>query len=460
MSTILLVSTVVSLVTVTIGFLHNVGNAYRSSALSLHRTELLQIEVSTLRGVVDECYETITGGPVQAPPHVQELMIACFEQGKEVEEFIVRAAEPRPDPSSVILSRLKVMLFILSSQGKQLDSSVAVFRDKVGMLRDACSDVRLRSQLVELSAGMARMMSLQEELKYRQYGFRDQKPFFNKAEQERYRYKQEQRTKQAQSSSLSALHGPSAAEGNNASRAEYGSQGDPQSHDHLQLEVALRDTLRTSLTSWAVDGYVLNGTVRVEDSDPETTATVLVEDPTKEGGERFKHVSAAVVPYYPARIKMDTGSTNDFVTLNYLERAGFNVDRLSPIPDEEQVEIEGLNHVMYKPRFKVNLKWYRQGESQMNDIPFFVVDQGPFDLLLSSHRFAVEAERRLFSLPLVRPWKRKTREQIGKEIKKEKKKLEEAKEQEQREFEAARANRVYPPGRVSTINTVAPNSMP
>lgn len=195
--------------------------------------------------------------------------------------------------------------------------------------------------------------------------------------------------------------------------AEHGDQGASQGGDHLQLEVALRHTLRTSLNSLAVDDFILNGVVRVEDSNPETAATVLVEDPTKEGGERFRPVPAAVVPYYPARIKMDTGSTDDFVTLDYLTRAGFNIDNLKPIPEDEQDEIEGLNHVMYQPRFKVNLKYYRQGESQTNDIMFFVVDQGPFDLLLSSRRFAEEAERRLYSLPMVRrwrnPWKRKTR---------------------------------------------------
>lgn len=100
----------------------------------------LQQEVSALRGVVDECYETVTGGPVQAPPHVKELLIACFEQGREVETVIERAAESRRNLSSTVLSRLKMLFFILSSQGKELDSSVAVFRDKVGILRDACSE--------------------------------------------------------------------------------------------------------------------------------------------------------------------------------------------------------------------------------------------------------------------------------------------------------------------------------
>ena len=116
------------------------SEAYRSSLLFPHRIELLQQEVSALRGVVDDCYETVSGGPVQAPAHVKELLIACFEQGRDVDEVVQMAAETRRNLSNTILSRLKMVLFLLSSQGKQLDSSVAVFRDKVGTLRDTCSE--------------------------------------------------------------------------------------------------------------------------------------------------------------------------------------------------------------------------------------------------------------------------------------------------------------------------------
>ncbi len=80
---------------------------------------------------------------------------------------------------------------------------------------------------------------------------------------------------------------------------------------------------------------------------------------------------------------------------------------LEAIPEGEQVEVEGLNKAIYKPRYWANVQWYRQGEMQVTTMPFLVVDHGPFELLLSSRRFAPEAERRMFALPLVRP--RKTR---------------------------------------------------
>ena len=126
---------------------------------------------------------------------------------------------------------------------------------------------------------------------------------------------------------------------------------------------------------------------------------VLVEDSAKSGGQRFD--------YRPARVKIDTGSAADFVRLEYLTSAGINTSHLTPIPEANQVAVEGLNRTIYKPKYQINLAWYRQAEAQMNTTQFLVVDDGPFDLLLSSRRFAEEAERRLFSLPLVRP--RKTR---------------------------------------------------
>lgn len=176
--------------------------------------------------------------------------------------------------------------------------------------------------------------------------------------------------------------------------------GDEPSGQHQLIVKAVHDIFRRDLASWEADDYVLNGIVKVGDTDTDSSqAVMLVEDPTKLGGQRFD--------YRPARVKVDTGSAADLVSLEYLTKVGFNIANLKPIPESDQVEVEGLNKAIYKPKYQVNLQWYRQGEAQMNLTPFLVVDHGPFDLLLSSQRFAEEAGRRLFSLPLVRP--RKTR---------------------------------------------------
>jgi len=170
----------------------------------------------------------------------------------------------------------------------------------------------------------------------------------------------------------------------------------PLDHQNQIIKV-VQDIFKRDLASWEADDYVINGTVQVD--KPENKAMVLVEDSAKSGGQRFD--------YRPARVKVDTGSAADFITLKYLTRVGIKISNLTPIPEANQVAVEGLNGTIYKPEYQINLAWYRQAEAQMNTTQFLVVDNGPFDLLLSSRRFAEEAERRLFSLPLVRP--RKTR---------------------------------------------------
>ena len=166
--------------------------------------------------------------------------------------------------------------------------------------------------------------------------------------------------------------------------------------EQTQIVNVVRDLIRRDLGSLAADDYVINGTVQFDNLNHER-GMILVEDTARAGGDRFV--------YRPARIKLDTGSRADFVTREYLARIGFNIDSLAAIPEAQQQGVEGLDKVIYRPTHQANLQWYRQGEAQMNITPFLVIDHGPFDLLLSSRRFAEEAERRLFSLPLVRPRK-------------------------------------------------------
>lgn len=128
-------------------------------------------------------------------------------------------------------------------------------------------------------------------------------------------------------------------------------------------------------------------------------ATVLVENSTKPGSQRFNQVPANV-QYYPGRVKLDTGSEADLVSLQYLQDAGLNEDDLTPIPIANQCQVEGIGGTLFTPQFEVELRWFRHGEPRTNKDRFLVVDQAPFDLLLSSRRFAQEA--RLISLPLMR----------------------------------------------------------
>jgi hypothetical protein len=137
----LLVSTAYSLATSVVG---PVSDLVRASVIFPRKIELLRHEVGAMRGVVDECYRTIDEGPIEAPPHVRDLLVATFEQGMEVEELAVKASDAVSGAQStsktrIVFSRAKSMYFIIRSE-RALTSAVAIFRDKVGLLRDACSE--------------------------------------------------------------------------------------------------------------------------------------------------------------------------------------------------------------------------------------------------------------------------------------------------------------------------------
>ena len=160
-----------------------------------------------------------------------------------------------------------------------------------------------------------------------------------------------------------------------------------------------RKAFREQFTSLEASNYIVN-------------ATVLVEDALKSGGQRFKHVPTEIINYYPGRVKLDTGLEADFVSLSYLRQAGFTTDNLMFIPLAQRAEVECINGAKYTPEYEADLKWFRHGEAQTNLGRFLVVDQAPFDILLSSKQFTGEAARRLVSLPLVRPRKPRGRRNL------------------------------------------------
>lgn len=141
-------------------------------------------------------------------------------------------------------------------------------------------------------------------------------------------------------------------------------------------------------------------------------ATVLVENILKTGGQRFKHIPTEITEYYPGSVKLDTRSEADFVSQNYLLQVSFTMDALKPISAAHQAHLEGINGAKYKPKFEEDVKWFRQGETLTNTGRFLVVEQDPFDILLSSKKFAVEEARPLISLPLVHPRKMRGRSRL------------------------------------------------
>jgi hypothetical protein len=123
-------------------------------------------------------------------------------------------------------------------------------------------------------------------------------------------------------------------------------------------------------------------------------ATVVVEQPSGEKGQRFKYVSAKA-EHTPALVKLDTGSDVDVVSQEFLVEAGFAANAFMPIPEEAKNSFIGIGGTPYQPESTIELFWFREGEQRIRKTRFFVVSGAHVDLLLGSRQFAQEAAKRV-----------------------------------------------------------------
>ncbi|KAM7201772.1 hypothetical protein V8F20_004733 [Naviculisporaceae sp. PSN 640] len=157
LSIILLISTTFSLITSLIGPL---SNLWKVVSTIPRRIGLLHNEVRTMGDIVGECLSTIEQNPTRAPAHIEDLGVATYEQWKDIDQLAKKTLEATaPDTESVLwrsLLRVQRVRWIVKREG-ELTSQVADLRGRVGLLRDACSELRIRSQIVEMSAVISRL---------------------------------------------------------------------------------------------------------------------------------------------------------------------------------------------------------------------------------------------------------------------------------------------------------------
>ena len=111
-------------------------------------------------------------------------------------------------------------------------------------------------------------------------------------------------------------------------------------------------------------------------------ATIVVDNGTGTLPERLQ--------YAHVRAKMDTGCNDNLITMDLIQKAGIDKSMLSNIPDDEAIELHGLNNAKCIVLYAIDLTWYQDGDMKMRQSKFYVVEDGPFDMLLGSRRFAQE----------------------------------------------------------------------
>ncbi|KAL8845066.1 MAG: hypothetical protein Q9176_000738 [Flavoplaca citrina] len=94
------------------------------------------------------------------------------------------------------------------------------------------------------------------------------------------------------------------------------------------------------------------------------------------------------IRYVHVRAKMDTGCDDNLITMTVVEKAGIHKSNLLEIPANEMVELHGLEGAKCTPLYETILTWYQDGDMKMREHKFYVVEKGPFDMLIGSRRFA------------------------------------------------------------------------
>ena len=123
-------------------------------------------------------------------------------------------------------------------------------------------------------------------------------------------------------------------------------------------------------------------------------ATVIVEQSSQCGGQRFKYLSTDAI-HTPALVKLDTGSDVDVVSQEFLTQAGFPESAIVPILEDAKHILISIDGTSYQLASTISLFWFREDEQQIRKNLFYVVEGAPVDLLLGSKRFAPEVAKRV-----------------------------------------------------------------
>jgi hypothetical protein len=123
-------------------------------------------------------------------------------------------------------------------------------------------------------------------------------------------------------------------------------------------------------------------------SDFTRDLVIIFETNSHEPSERFQWV--------PLRNKIDTGSDENFISHEILEKHHVKEDKIRAIPEGEQEERElaMLGGYKIKPQREITLQWYRPKDAQMRETTFIIAEnKPPFDTLICKKDWDTEISR-------------------------------------------------------------------
>ena len=93
----------------------------------------LVTEMEILRDVIDECHEVVHD--TQAPRHVREVLISCFDMGEKFRSMLHAFREDKHSRFPRTLMAIRLVL-----HDEELTNTAVTFREKAVLLRDICSE--------------------------------------------------------------------------------------------------------------------------------------------------------------------------------------------------------------------------------------------------------------------------------------------------------------------------------
>jgi hypothetical protein len=107
-----------------------------------------------------------------------------------------------------------------------------------------------------------------------------------------------------------------------------------------------------------------------------------------------KNEDGILVPQFvPVRSKYDTGSDENFVSAEILNKNGIDPTIITTILEENRKkrELHMLNNLTYIPKQEVRLSWHKHNDMKQREDVFIIVEDAPFDVLICSKLWKVDS---------------------------------------------------------------------
>ncbi|KAI1070476.1 hypothetical protein LB507_006733, partial [Fusarium sp. FIESC RH6] len=129
------------------------------------------------------------------------------------------------------------------------------------------------------------------------------------------------------------------------------------------------------------------GVQELMDNDFTRSLVIIIQNKDEDG--------ILIPKFVPVRSKYDSGSDENFVSAEILNKSGIDQTLITTIPQENQKERElhMFENFTFIPKQEVRLSWHKHNDMKQREDLFIVVEEAPFDVLICSKQWKVDSVR-------------------------------------------------------------------